>query len=110
LPRGRLYAPLADCERLGVVPDDLLQRRDSAAARALVADMCQWARGMMLDGASLATSLPGRVGWELRLVVQGGLRILDKITDLGNATLDTRPRLRRWDLAPMLLGAVRMGQ
>jgi len=110
LARGRLYAPLADCDRFGVVPDDLRQRRASLATNALVADLCHWARALMLDGASLATSLPGRVGWELRLVVQGGLRILDKIADLGFATVETRPRLRRWDLAPMLFGAVRMGQ
>jgi phytoene/squalene synthetase len=33
----------------------------------------------MLEGAPLATRLPGRIGWELRLVVQGGLRILEAI-------------------------------
>ena len=31
--------------------------------------------------------VPGRAGWELRLVVQGGLRILDKIAALDFATL-----------------------
>jgi len=29
-------------------------------------------RELMLSGAPLATRLPGRTGWELRLVVQGG--------------------------------------
>jgi phytoene/squalene synthetase len=37
------------------------------------------ARALMLDGAPLARRLPGRIGWELRLVVQGGLRILEAI-------------------------------
>jgi hypothetical protein len=37
------------------------------------------ARALMLSGAPLATRLPGRVGWELRMVVQGGLRILEAI-------------------------------
>ena len=33
----------------------------------------------MLRGAPLVHAIPGRAGWELRLVVQGGLRILEKI-------------------------------
>ena len=49
------------------------------------------------------TRVPGRAGWELRLVVQGGLRILEKIERLDYATLlHARPRLRRRD-APLLL-------
>jgi hypothetical protein len=44
----------------------------------------------------------GRGGWELRLVVQGGLRILDKIERLDHATLRHRPRIDKLD-APLLL-------
>ena len=51
---------------------------DTAATRALLAELCAWARDMMLQGASLPLRIPGRAGWELRLVVQGGLRILEK--------------------------------
>jgi len=57
---------------------------------------------MMLDGAPLARQIPGRAGWELRLVVQGGLRILEKIAAMDFATLSQRPALTRWD-APRLL-------
>ena len=45
--------------------------------------------------------MPGRAGWELRRVVQGGLRILDKIEALGFNTLKTRPKLGRWDVLVM---------
>jgi len=41
--------------------------------------------------------LPGRLGWELRGVVQGGLRILDHIERLGHATLAQRPTLGKAD-------------
>ena len=47
----------------------------------------------MLSGAPLVHAMPGRAGWELRLVVQGGLRILDKIDRLDGATLQPRPQL-----------------
>ena len=56
----------------------------------------------MLKGASLACRIPGRSGWELRLVVQGGLRILDKIESLHFATWRSRPTLH-WTDAPLLL-------
>ena len=42
---------------------------------------------MMQKGSQLVKKVPGRAGWELRLVVQGGLRILDKIDALDYATL-----------------------
>ncbi len=89
--RGRLYAPEADCCRHGVDPADLLAGRDGPVARALVGDLVRWARELMLSGADLVHTVPGRAGLELRLVVQGGLRILEKIDRLGGATLTTRP-------------------
>ena len=62
----------------------------------------------MRFGSSLVHQIPGRAGWELRLVVQGGLRILDKIATLNYATLRQRPTLRWWDVPVMLWRAVWM--
>ena len=45
--------------------------------------------------------LPGRAGWELRLVVQGGLRILDKIEAQGFDSFSRRPTIGGGD-APRL--------
>jgi len=100
--RGRLYVPAADCARRGVDPQALLAGQDAPGVRALIADMVGWARELMLAGAPLVHSVPGRAGWELRLVVQGGLRILEKIAAMGYATLQRRPTLRWYD-APLLL-------
>jgi hypothetical protein len=41
-------------------------------------------------------------------VVQGGLRILDKIAALDHATLQRRPKLHAWDYGVMLWRAVWM--
>ena len=100
--RGRLYVPAADCARRAVEPNALLAQRDAPNVRALVADMVDWARDLMLAGAPLVHAIPGRAGWELRLVVQGGLRILEKITAKEFATLQSRPTLNRYD-APLLM-------
>ena len=102
LVRGRNYLPRSDCARHGVAIEALRSRDDNASARALIADLVGWARSMMLDGAPLVHALPGRAGWELRLVVQGGLRVLDKIEQLHFATLRARPVLR-WQDAPVML-------
>jgi hypothetical protein len=56
----------------------------------------------MWSGAPLVQRLPGRAGWELRLVVLGGLRVLEKIEAMNHTTLCQRPRLRWFD-APLLL-------
>jgi len=77
-------------------------------ATKLIAAQAKMARAMMQKGAELVHRLPGRAGWELRLVVQGGLRILDKIEALDYATLQTRPTLKPWDGAVMLWRAIWM--
>jgi squalene synthase HpnC len=108
LPRDRLYIPLADCRREGVPLPGLLDGRHDKATRRLVADMVAWARQLMLEGAPLAKRLPGRVGWELRLVVQGGLRILELIEAMDHRTVERRPVIRRRDLPLLLWRAWRM--
>jgi squalene synthase HpnC len=99
--RGRFYAPRADRQRHGVADADLRAGRDGAEVRALVADLVRWTRSLMDEGSGLVHRVPGRAGWELRLVVQGGLRILEKIERMDFASLSTRPRLRWFD-APLL--------
>lgn len=100
--RGRNYLPHQDRARHGVPPHDV-PLQPTPALRALVRDLCRWARELMLEGAPLALQVPGRAGWELRLVVQGGLRILQKIERLDHDTLQNRPTVTAWDL-PLLLG------
>lgn len=100
--RGRLYPPRTDRVRHGVTDHALLAREDGEAVRRLLAELAGWARSLMLSGAPLVHRVPGRAGWELRLVVQGGLRILEKIDHLNCATLRERPTLRWFDV-PLLL-------
>ncbi len=105
---GRLYVPEADCRRHGVAPAALLANEDSDATHALVIELVAWARGLMRFGAPLVHSVPGRAGWELRLVVQGGLRVLERIEALRGATLTTRPKLGWRDAPKVAWRALRM--
>ena len=108
LPRGRVYLPLDDARRHGVLFDAKLAGSDTPATQALLRELCQWAGDLMHQGAPLACRVPGRLGWELRLVVQGGLRILETIAAMQYRTLGRRPTLRSRDLAPMLWRALSM--
>ncbi len=107
LPRGRVYVPDTDWQRHGLGPADLLST-DAPQAAALVADLVDWTRGLMRSGEPLVHAVPGRAGWELRLVVQGGSRILDKIEALGYASWQTRPALRASDAPRILWRALTM--
>jgi squalene synthase HpnC len=108
LPRGRVYLPEDDARRHGVDLHDPAALTDSRATRALVRELCAWAEVLMLEGAPLARTLPGRIGWELRLVVQGGLRVLEKIRRMDHATIGRRPVLTRADLLPLAWRALTM--
>lgn len=108
IPRGRYYLPREDCERFGVLQADTLAQRQTQNATQLIAHCVDSARASMVFGSSLVHQIPGCAGWELRLVVQGGLRILDRIEALHYATLTQRPTLRWWDFPVMLWRAIWM--
>ncbi len=108
-PRYRHYVPTVDLLRHGLPLQALVSCQDSPAARQLVRDLCDWAEALMRRGAPLALTVPGRAGWELRLVVQGGLRILEKIRLMDHAALTHRPALSRRDAPLLLWRALRMG-
>ena len=108
VPRGRYYLNDADCTTHGAKRADLLALRPTPALLALVADQVRWARSLMLEGSPLVHRITGRAGWELRLVVQGGLRILDRIETLGHNTLQHRPTVGAADAPLLLWRALRM--
>jgi len=108
IPHGRIYLPADGFAPHAVDEAQLLRLDVTPATTALVAANLVWAQAMMRQGAALVHKVPGRAGWELRLVVQGGLRIAEKIEQLGFATLRQRPKLNAWDGVVMLWRAVWM--
>ena len=109
-PRGRHYVCAADRAAHGVTLAELAACSDSPRARALVCSLVSWAESMMHQGQELALRVPGRAGWELRLVVQGGLAILEKIRAMDHAALLARPTLGARDVPRLLWRAWRMGR
>ena len=94
--RGRHYIPASD------------RARHADNLPAQLQAMVTWTRELMESGSPLVHAIPGRAGWELRLVVQGGLRILERIEALRYDTRHQRPKLGLFDGALMLWRALWM--
>ncbi|MCB1959868.1 MAG: squalene synthase HpnC [Rhodocyclaceae bacterium] len=103
---ARIYLPLDEMARFGVSQDHIAEQRVDAAWRALMAFQVARAREMMHRGAPLARALPGRIGWELRLIVLGGLRILQRIEQAGFDVFRHRPTLGKADALRMAFAAL----
>lgn len=106
--KDRIYLPQNELAAAHITEGAVLNAVDSPATRALILDLCDWSQQLMQQGLPLVHQVPGRAGWELRLVVQGGLRIIDHIRQLRGATVTTRPRLSAWDVPFMMIRALRM--
>jgi squalene synthase HpnC len=106
--KQRIYLPLEDMTRFGVTEAQLAAGDCDDAWRVLMRFEVERARALMLSGAPLALRLPGRIGWELRLVVQGGLRILERIETANYDVFRQRPKLAGADWLHIGWRALRM--
>lgn len=95
--KARVYLPQEDLRRFGVDERQIAEARTDLRWRALMAFEVERARRLMLSGAPLAHAVPGRLGWELRLIVLGGLRILEKIEAVDGDVFRHRPTLDAGD-------------
>jgi len=91
--------------------EDLRRGRDYLPEGHTLSEEMHFARELMMQGAPLVHRVKGRAGWELRAVVQGGLRLLDKL-DARLETKDHRqlasPRLHKSDFIRIFWRCLRM--
>ncbi len=104
--RNRIYLPQDSLARFGVSEAQIAQGTCDDKWRALLRFEVERARAMMLSGQPLGRSLPGRIGLELRLMIAGGLRILEKIEQVGFDVFRRRPTIKLHDLPLLLLRSV----
>jgi len=100
--RGRLYLPQEDLRAFGVDEAAIAVGRCDARWQALLRFQVERARALMLSGAPLGRRLPGRFGLEIRAIVHGGLRILERIESVNYDVFRHRPTLGRLDW-PLIL-------
>jgi len=103
----RIYLPVDDMVRFNVSESQIAAGETSPGLRALVRHQAQRAAQLLRAGSPLGTRLTGRFGLELRAIVLGGSRVLDKIHRQENSY--SRPRLNRADRLAIVWQALRQG-
>ncbi|MBU1425018.1 MAG: squalene synthase HpnC [Gammaproteobacteria bacterium] len=99
---GRIYLPQDDMTRFGISEEQIGKGIADEAWRVLMKFEVDRARALMLRGAPLGSILRGRIGLEMRMIIAGGLRILDKLQSSNYNMFERRPVLRPFDWVIML--------
>jgi squalene synthase HpnC len=82
----------------------------SQAMQRVMQQLWQQATDLMRQGQGLVHHLSGRLGWELRFVVQGGLEIARQAQTHHFQTWLHRPRIKAWHVPMLLQRAITMRQ
>lgn len=99
---ARIYLPLDEMAQFGVTENHIAHHICDDAWRELMKFQIDRTRAMMLQGAPLGSILTGRIGLEMRMIIAGGLRILDKLEAADFDMFRHRPVLRPFDWVIML--------
>ena len=100
--KDRIYLPADEMAKYAVAESQIANRDGGGKWRDLMLFQIDRTRRMLLAGAPLGRTLPGRIGLELRMIVMGGNRILDKLQAGGGDVFRNRPVLRTFDWPLML--------
>jgi len=106
LLKDRVYIPLDVMDRHGYTLDALYARRFSPAFREVMREIVDKARGLFLEGLSLAGMVDRRLAIDLDLFSRGGMRVLEKIEQRGYDVLGARPAISKVERVGLLLGSL----
>ena len=104
--KDRIYLPADEMAEYAVTETQIANRNAESNWRDLMSFQIDRTRRMLLTGAPLGRTLPGRIGLELRMIVMGGNRILEKLQASGGDVFRHRPVLRSPDWVLMLYRSV----
>lgn len=103
---GRIYLSQHEMQAAGITEQDLRQHRVDAKWQAFFMHNVLRAERMLLTGKPLGRALPGRIGFELRMMIAGGERILHKLKSCRGDIYQHRPTLKAYDWPLILLKAL----
>jgi squalene synthase HpnC len=92
----RIYIPQEEMRRYGVGSEHFAVRSRETEMVGLLRFQLVRARALILEGKPLGGRLRGRFGLEIRLIIEGGLAVLDRLEQCVEEPF-TRPRLRNRD-------------
>jgi len=100
--KNRIYLPADEMAEYGVTESQIANREAGSNWRDLMQLQIDRTRQMLRAGAPLGRALPGRIGLELRMIVMGGTRILEKLQASDGDAFGHRPVLKAPDWVIML--------
>ncbi|MGQ0752612.1 MAG: squalene synthase HpnC [Betaproteobacteria bacterium] len=105
--KGRIYLPRDEMARFGITEQQLAAADVTGNWQSFMNFQVSRTRELLYSGAPLGRALGGRIGMEMRTIIAGGDRILEKITRVRGDVFRRRPVLRALDWPLMLLRAAR---
>lgn len=105
--KDRIYFPQDEMRKYHIEEQKIASGDTSGTWSVFMEFNVQRARRLLQSGAPLGLALPGRVGLEMRAIIAGGERILQKIHQSRGNVFSQRPVLKTRDWGYMLYRAVR---
>jgi squalene synthase HpnC len=108
--KGRIYLPEDEMARYGITESQIAAGRMDGLWQLFMNFQVDRARRMLAAGAPLGKALKGRLGLEMRLIILGGERILEKLHRSQGDMFHQRPTLGFLDWLYMLRRALWPGK
>jgi squalene synthase HpnC len=105
--KNRVYLPQDEMVRFGVSEDQIARADTGGNWKTFMGFEVSRARSLLFSGAPLGRALTGRIGLEMRMIIAGGARILEKIERVDGDVFRHRPVLRPLDWPLMLMRAIK---
>jgi len=110
LQKNRIYMPQDDMVKFDI-DENIIARKDTGGPwQGFMQSQIERVRSMLTSGAPLGWVLKGRIGLEMRMIIAGGLRILEKIEREQGDVFKRRPVLHAADWGVMLYRSLIPGQ
>jgi squalene synthase HpnC len=104
--KGRIYIPLEELARHGLVETDITEKRFDGRYVELMKTLIARTRNLFAAGMPLAKTVEPYLQVDLEMFSRGGMAILDAIERQGYSTLVRRPTITKWTQAGLLVGTV----
>ena len=95
--KNRIYIPQDDLLQYRVTEEQIRDKIFNNDFKNLMKSLVDRTTNLFKSGLPLFERLRGRLKWELKFTVRGGMAILDKIADIEYNVLKTRPVLNKLD-------------
>ncbi len=104
--KSRIYLCQDEMKQFGVTEAQIASQHANRHWEAFMLFNIDRAEAMLHEGKPLGNVLPGRIGIEMRMIMNGGDRILYKLRNVRGDVFKHRPILVAWDWPVILLKAL----